>query len=129
MNIMMKTWKNGWSVVIMNKEYLYVGHYIDIDGNYILKVGTTKNPTKRRYQHNTYYRKKAKHNQMPQEESFQYDWLKEFSLSNTKKYENKAIQNWIELEIGEYIRNDRFCCQNKPKEVSIVIRKTYTIAL
>ena len=30
----------------MNKEYLYVGHYIDIDGNYILKVGTTKNPTK-----------------------------------------------------------------------------------
>ena len=41
----------------MNKEYLYVGHYIDIDGNYILKVGTTKNPTKRRYQHNTYVNK------------------------------------------------------------------------
>jgi hypothetical protein len=25
----------------LNKEYLYVGHYIDDEGNYILKVGTT----------------------------------------------------------------------------------------
>ena len=24
-----------------SKEWLYVGHYIDINGNYILKVGTT----------------------------------------------------------------------------------------
>lgn len=24
-----------------NKEFLYVGHYTDTDGNYILKIGTT----------------------------------------------------------------------------------------
>ena len=27
---------------IVEKEFLYVGHYIDINGNYILKVGTRK---------------------------------------------------------------------------------------
>jgi hypothetical protein len=26
-----------------DKEFLYVGHYIDTDSNYILKIGTTKN--------------------------------------------------------------------------------------
>ena len=30
-----------------NKEFLYVGHYIDTNGNFILKVGTT-NDLKRR---------------------------------------------------------------------------------
>ena len=25
----------------LNKEFLYVGHYIDVLGNYILKGGTT----------------------------------------------------------------------------------------
>ena len=128
---MMKTWENGccWSVEIMNKEYLYVGHYIDVDGNYILKVGTTKNPTRRKSQHDSYYKKKVKHNQMQQGESFQYDWLKELSKSNTRRYEERAIQDWIASGIGEYVRNDRFCFKVKPKEISVTIRKTYTIAL
>ena len=34
------------------KEYLYVGHYIDKDGNYILKVGTTNDLERRRKEHN-----------------------------------------------------------------------------
>ena len=37
----------------MEKEYLYVGHYIDTKGNYILKVGTTNNLKNRQRQHNT----------------------------------------------------------------------------
>ena len=113
----------------MNKEYLYIGHYVDTDGNYILKVGTTKNPTRRKSQHNAYYKKKVKHNKMPVEQNFQYDWLKELSKSNTKRYEERAIQNWIDSNFGEYVRNDRFCFKVKPKEVNITIRKTYTITL
>lgn len=113
----------------MAKEYLYVGHYTDTEGNYILKVGTTNNLNRRRYQHNQYYRKKASHHQMPEEESFIYDWFKEFALSNTKKYEENAKEDWRDQEIGEYIRNDRFCCDEKPHSVFITIRKTYEIIL
>ena len=35
----------------LNKEYLYVGHYIDDEGNYILKVGTTNDLERRRKEH------------------------------------------------------------------------------
>ena len=31
----------------MEKEFLYVGHYIDTDGNYILKIGTTNDLRRR----------------------------------------------------------------------------------
>ena len=33
------------------KEFLYVGHYIDIDGNYILKIGTTNDLKRRQTEH------------------------------------------------------------------------------
>lgn len=29
------------------KEYLYVGHYFDVEGNYILKIGTTNDLVRR----------------------------------------------------------------------------------
>lgn len=111
------------------KEYLYVGHYIDIDGNYILKVGTTNDLDRRRYQHNQYYRKKATHHRMPKEEKFTYDWFKEFSQSNTKRYEKETKMKWIEEHFGEFVKNDRFACDNNPKAVEITIRKTYKITL
>ena len=40
------------------KEYLYVGHYVDINGDYILKIGTAKDLDERQKQHNSYYKKK-----------------------------------------------------------------------
>ena len=39
----------------MSKEYLYIGHYIDVNDKYVLKVGTTDNPKRRQKQHNRYY--------------------------------------------------------------------------
>ena len=108
----------------MEKEYLYVGHYVDINGNYVLKIGTTNNLTKRRYQHNQYYRKQAKHHPMPKEESFVYDWFKEFALSNTQKYEKNTKHGWKSQEFGDYIPNDRFVCEEKPRVIQITIRKT-----
>ena len=48
----------------MVKEYLYVGHYIDKNGFYILKIGTT-NDLKRRAQEHTRNYKKSLISQCP----------------------------------------------------------------
>ncbi len=111
------------------KEYLYVGHYIDIDGNYILKIGTT-NDLKRRAQEHTrnYHRAKVYH--MPKEDKFTYDWYLPLSKYNTLRYEDRNRLRWQEMGVGEFVRNDRFNCgHQKPKEVQVTIRKTYIITL
>ena len=41
----------------VEKEFLYVGHYIDTDGNYILKIGTTNDLRRRATEHTRHYRK------------------------------------------------------------------------
>ena len=57
----------------MEKGYLYVGHYIDTEGNYILKVGKTNDLERRRKEHCRNYKKAIKHT-LPKEEEFVYDW-------------------------------------------------------
>lgn len=113
----------------MNKEFLYVGHYFDTEGNYILKIGTTNDLERRRKEHTRNYRKTS-HYTMPQDEVFVYDWHLPLSKYNTVRYEDKNRELWQNAGIGEYIRNDRFNCgDNKPNCVSITIKKTYEIAL
>lgn len=110
------------------KEYLYVGHYLDINGRYILKVGTTNDLMRRKKEHERNY-KKSPENTMPKNGEFIYDWKLKLSKYNTLRYEDKTRNAWQMEEIGEYIRNDRFFCKCKPKEVRVTIRKTYIIAL
>lgn len=110
------------------KEFLYVGYYIDINGNYILKIGTTDDLTRRRYEHNHNYRK-AKNYTMPKENSFTYIWHHPLSKYNTLRYEDKNRQTWQDMKIGEFVRNDRFILHEIPEKVEITIRKTYTIPL
>ena len=112
----------------MCKEYLYVGHYIDLDGNYILKVGTTNDLNRRQKEHTRNYRKTPNY-PMPQESEFVYDWHISLSKYNTLRYEDKTKAQWKEENIGEFVRNDRFKCAEKPNAVSITIRKTYEIIL
>ena len=112
----------------MEKEYLYVGHYVDTLGRYILKIGTT-NDLKRRAQEHTRNYRRAKNYTLPPEQQFQYDWVRPLSKYNTLRYEDKNRTLWQELGIGEFVRNDRFCCETKPDFVQITIRKTYQIAL
>lgn len=112
----------------MNKEFLYVGHYIDKDGRYILKVGTTNDLKRRKKEHDRNY-KKSPENTMPQDGEFVYDWYLKLSKYNTLRYEDKTRAAWQDENIGEYIRNDRFFCRRKPKAVKVTIRKTYTIPL
>lgn len=110
----------------MTKEFLYVGYYIDEDGNFILKVGTTSNLKRRQAQHNNAYRK-AKHNPMAEGEEFNYVWWLPLSKYNTLRYEDKTKEKWIAEGIGEYIRNDRFICKEVPRSVTITIKKSYEI--
>lgn len=110
------------------KEFLYVGHYIDKLGQYILKIGTTKDLKRRRQQHNQYYQK-AKHNPMPKGNTFEYDFTLPLSHDNTLRYEERNRTRWQEENIGEYVRNDRFVCPTKPKSVKVKIRKTYEVDL
>lgn len=111
-----------------NKEFLYVGHYIDVDGNFLLKIGTT-NDLKRRQQEHTRNYRRAKKFQMPEDGIFVYDWYRPLSKYNTLRYEDRNRAAWQEMGIGEFVRNDRFCCPVNPVSVQITIRKTYTITL
>lgn len=112
----------------MEKEFLYVGHYVDVDGNYVLKVGTTNNLERRRKEHTRNYLN-TPHSQMPLDEEFTYDWYLPLSKYNTLRFEDRTKEKWKEENFGRYIRNDRFVCEEKPTKVEITIRKTYEIIL
>lgn len=110
------------------KEFLYVGHYIDQDGNYILKIGTTNDLQRRAAEHTRNYHK-AKEHKMPTGDKFQYDWHIKLSKYNTLRFEDKNRQRWQDMDIGEFVRNDRFVCRERPTKVTVTIRKTYEIRL
>lgn len=110
------------------KEFLYVGQYTDTEGNRILKIGTTNDLDRRRYEHNTNYRR-AKTHTMPKSESFEYIWTHKLSKYNTLRYEDRNRKIWQEMGIGKFVRNDRFVLENPIEFVEIAIRKTYKITL
>ena len=45
----------------MEKEYLYVGYYIDTENNFILKIGTTNDLKRRQSEHNRNYKRATAH--------------------------------------------------------------------
>lgn len=111
------------------KEWLYVGHYIDTQGRYILKVGTTNDLERRAAEHTRNYRKAKKYT-LPAGAVFVYDWFIPLSKYNTVRFEDSTRSQWQKIGVGEYVRNDRFNCGKcKPKAVQVTIRKTYTITL
>ena len=110
------------------KEFLYVGIYIDTDGNRILKIGTTDDLKRRRYEHNHKYRH-AKSHTMPKDQNFEYIWTLPLSKYNTLRYEDKNKEKWKSENIGKYVRNDRFIISEELTEVEIQIKKVYKIAL
>ena len=112
----------------MNKEFLYVGYYVDTEGNTILKIGTTNNLKRRQQEHTRNY-KRAKEYTMPKNENFTFIWHLPLSKYNTLRYEDKNREEWKNLEIGTFIRNDRFKLKNGITKVPIKIRKNYEIML
>lgn len=112
----------------MQKEYLYVGHYVDTDGKYVLKIGTTNDLQRRKTEHTRNYRRAKKHT-LPPNCEFVYDWHIALSKYNTLRFEDSNRQAWANMNIGVFVRNDRFVCDEKPVSISVKIRKEYQIAL
>lgn len=111
-----------------NKEFLYVGHYIDTMGRYILKIGTTNDLDRRKTEHTRNYRKTNGY-KLPMDKEFVYDFYLPLSKYNTIRFEDRTRERWQSAGIGTFVRNDRFYCPNKPQYVEITIRKTYRIFL
>ena len=113
---------------MQEKEFLYVGYYFDTENRFILKIGTTNDLKRRAYEHTHNYRR-AKTNTMPADARFQYIWTHKLSKYNTLRYEDRNRALWQEMEIGEFVRNDRFVLCNVPETVPVKIRKIYQISL
>lgn len=111
-----------------NKEFLYVGYYVDQEKQIILKIGTTNDLDRRQKEHTRNYRR-AKILTLPQDKEFQYLWHLPLSKYNTLRYEDRNRENWKNLGIGEFVRNDRFILQKSIEIVPVQIRKTYNIKL
>ena len=112
----------------MEKEFFYIGHYLDWAGKYILKPGTTNDIKRRTAEHNRAYRKTPNHRMMEDTE-FVMDWYIPLSKYNTLRLEDNVKAMLKELGVGEYIRNDRFVCDEKPISISVKVRKTYEVIL
>lgn len=112
----------------MDKEYLYVGHYVDTDGKFVLKIGTTNDLQRRKKEHTRNYRKATRHT-LPPNSEFEYDWYIQLSKYNTVRFEDKNREAWKTLDIGAFVRNDRFVCEVKPPNITVKIRKEYVVAL
>lgn len=112
--------------IMTEKEFLYVGKYTDLNGNTVLKIGTTNDLERRRAEHNKNYSRAKTHTMQPQTE-FNYIWHLPLSKYNTLRYEDSNRKKWQEMGIGKFIRNDRFVCDEPPSEVVVKIRKEYVI--
>lgn len=110
------------------KEWLYVGYYIDTQDRFILKIGTTNDLARRKTEHNYNYRKSSDFT-LPKTASFEYVWFIPLSKYNTLRFEDKNKEAWQAANLGQYIRNDRFYCAERPTAVQVKIRKTYEIDL
>ena len=110
------------------KEFLYVGHYTDTKGRFILKIGTTNNLERRQKEHTRAYQKAPDYT-MPSNSQFEYDWTLPLSKYNTLRYEDKNRQVWQQIGVGEFVRNDRFYCSEKPSSIPVKIRKEYVVEI
>lgn len=107
---------------------MYIGHYVDTKGRYILKIGTTNDLERRAQEHTRNYRK-AKQYTMPKDAVFEYDWYIPLSKYNTLRFEDVNRELWRHMGIGHFIRNDRFLCDKNPGMITVTIRKTYFVNL
>ena len=112
----------------VEKEWIYVGHYYDTEGNYVLKIGTTNDLCRRQSEHTRNYRKAPKHT-LPPNKQFVMDWYRPLSKYNTFRYEDKNRDIWKSLGFGTFVRNDRFVFAEKPLHATVRIKKEWVIAL
>ena len=103
---------------MIEKEYFYIGHYYDPQGNYVLKIGTTNDLDRRKAEH-------IKNYGLP----FEYNWYIPLSKYTTLRVEDRTREIFKFCGFGEYMRNDRFRFAEKPERVYIQVKKVYEILL
>lgn len=111
-----------------NKEFFYIGHYYTADGKFVLKPGTTNNLARRKKEHDSAYLATPN---FPRafDSKFEYDFFIPLSKYNTLRIEDRTKEKLKEIYPNTYCRNDRFIFNEKPKAVTVTVRKTYTIYL
>ena len=110
------------------KEFLYVGHYIAVTGEYVLKIGTTNDLARRAGEHTRNYHKSPNY-PMPADACFIYDDFIPLSKFTTLRVEENTKEMYKSTHFGEYLNNDRFIFAEKPSFCTVKVRKTYEIAL
>lgn len=108
------------------KEFFYIGYYRECMGRYVIKIGTTKDLEQRRKQHNKYYTK-TKNYPLGENSEFKYVFKLPLSKYNTLRIEDETRERFKNMEIGTFVRNDRFICDELPKELTIFVRKEHKI--
>lgn len=112
----------------MEKEWIYVGYYTDIDGKFVLKIGTTNDLCRRQSEHTRNYRRASKHT-MPQDEQFKMLWYRPLSKYNTFRYEDRNKEFWQSIGFGTFVRNDRFVFDTPPTQAVVRIKKEWVVAI
>ena len=109
------------------KEFFYLGFYIDIENNFLLKYGTTCELPRRRREH----RKKnleLKHYPACEDFPFEYVWSIPLSKANTLKLEDDFREQAKELGFYKCIQNDRIVLEKElPEVIKIRVKKEYII--
>lgn len=111
-----------------NKEFFYIGHYVTANDEYVLKPGTTNDLRRRRQEHNSSYRTTPNF-PIKSGTFFEYDWFIPLSKYNTLRVEDNTKRRFINAGFGRYVNNDRFVFAEKPEAITIIVKKTYEIAL
>ena len=78
-----RDWARAARLMEKGKEFFYLGFYLDILGNWILKIGTTNDLAERMTQHNRDNLKLTNHPMMPGTK-FQYLWFVPLSKYNSQ---------------------------------------------
>lgn len=109
------------------KEFFYLGFYIDTENNFLLKYGTTCELPRRRREH----RKSnltLKHHPACQDFPFEYVWHIPLSKANTLKLEDDFRNQAKELGFYKHIQNDRIILEQElPEFITIKVKKEYVI--
>lgn len=112
----------------MSKEWIYIGYYFDVDGKFVLKIGTTNDLCRRQSEHTRNYRKAPKH-RMADNDQFRMIWYRPLSKYSTIRYEDRNKEHWRSIGFGEFVRNDRFVFDSPPKQATIKIKKDWVVAI
>jgi len=108
------------------KEYFYVGWYRECLGRFVVKIGTTNNLERRKKEHNKKYLNTP--NYPIGTTKFNYVFAIPLSKYTTLRIEDEVREMLKEMNIGKYVRNDRFLCDELPKEFTFKVRKEYTVS-